>query len=92
MENWMLLGELAKNSNISDSTARRYANIFSEYIQSKSFGRITKYPPDSAAVFCRVAELYQEGRNTIEILEILPGEFSRIDGSKPEKSEDTWVR
>lgn len=90
MGNWMLLGELAKITKISDSTARRYANIFSEYIQSKSFGRITKYQLESAAVFNRVAELYQEGRNTVEILEILPQEFSRIDSSKPEKTEVKW--
>ena len=92
MGNWVLLGELAKMSKVSDSTARRYANIFSDYMQSKSFGRITKYQPESAAIFSRVSELYQEGRNTVEILDILPHEFPRLDGVKPEEPEVTWDR
>jgi hypothetical protein len=79
MAGWMLLGELAKDAKISDSTARRYANLFSAYLKSRSFGRTTKYLPDCLPVFLRVAELYQEGKNTIEILDMLPEEFPLAD-------------
>ena len=96
MGNWVLLGELAKMSQVSDSTARRYANIFKDYLHSKSFGRITKYQPESAAIFRRVAELYQEGRNTIEILDLLPQEFPRLSENEatipPEGATEAWER
>lgn len=73
---WLSIGEVAKQLGLAENTARRYVNLFKEYIHSKQFGRATKYAPESLEILSTVSRLYQEGLGTQEIQERLRGTYT----------------
>ncbi|HMM39308.1 MAG TPA: hypothetical protein PKB11_11180 [Desulfovibrio sp.] len=74
---WLSVADIARLTRIPAPTARRYASLFREFLPHRKTGRVTRYAPEAAGVFERIAALYQDGRVTTEIEEILRGEFSR---------------
>lgn len=74
MEEWLSIAEIADKSGIPENTARRYVGKFSDFIQVKSTGRAKKYPPETIGVVERISQLYQGGKSTDEIYELLSRE------------------
>jgi len=82
VEEWLSIAEIAEKTGIPENTARRYVGKFSDFIQVKSTGRAKKYPPDTIQVVERISQLYQAGKGTDEIYELLSREqplMVRID-------------
>ncbi len=75
MEKWLSIVEISRYLGLAENTARRYANLFDEYLKSRKFGRAIKYTEESLQVIGRVAALYQEGLGTEEIRSRLKDEF-----------------
>lgn len=75
MDSWLSIAEISKNLGLAENTARRYANLFSDYLVDRRFGRAIKYKSDSINVLGRVAALYQDGLGTDEIREKIHEEF-----------------
>lgn len=73
---WLSIAEVAKQLGLAENTARRYVNLFKEYINSKQFGRATKYDTESLEILSTVSRLYQEGLGTQEIQERLRGTYT----------------
>lgn len=87
VEEWQTINDLATRAGLAESTARRYASLFGEYLPAREFGRVKKYAPEAAQVLARIAELYQEGLGTPEVTVRLQGELPRTvdaDGGRRE--------
>jgi len=78
MENWLSVAQLSKVSEIPETTVRRYLNNLKEYFRSERIGRGKKYHPESIELLQRIAMLYSEDRETVEIKKILADEYSFV--------------
>ena len=74
-EQWLSLSETARLAGLPELTARRYANIFDDYLPSRNFGRCKKYMPNAAQILIRIENLYREGCDTSQISETLSREL-----------------
>lgn len=84
-EEWLTIVEIAKRLDLAENTARRYANLFGEYLRSRKFGRATKYHPDALNVLSTISQLYKDGMSTEEVRERLAEAFPQhIDAEDPE--------
>jgi DNA-binding transcriptional MerR regulator len=77
-EEWLTIAEIAQRTHLAENTARRYAKLFAAFLPSRTPGRTKHYPREAIAVLTRVAALYQAGRTTGDILDLLPQEFPRL--------------
>lgn len=77
LEDWQTINDLAARVSLAESTARRYASLFGEYLPAREFGRVKKYAPECGQILARIAELYQEGLGTPEVIVRLQGELPR---------------
>jgi len=75
MADWVSISEISEQLNIAENTARRYANLFKEFLIDKRFGRTTKYSVDAIKTIHRISSLYQKNFNTQEIHQILREEI-----------------
>jgi hypothetical protein len=75
---YLTIPELAKASNIPDSTCRRYIETFKSFFKPKYFGRVIKYPSDSVAVLKTIYLYYQDGKEREEIKELLREKHNEI--------------
>jgi len=80
---WHLIRDLAEKSGVPESTARRYARLFPEYMPAKSFGRIKKYPAESARVIALIHDCYRRGMTTAEVAENLKDHAPRVIELEP---------
>ncbi|HPH12132.1 MAG: hypothetical protein BWY90_01081 [Deltaproteobacteria bacterium ADurb.BinA014] len=71
MENLKRLTELSKESGVPESTIRRWIEAFRYYFAAKKIGRITYYSPACVSLITRIKSLYEAGKSTAEIEEIL---------------------
>lgn len=74
-EQWLSIDETARLAGLPEFTARRYANLFDDYLPSQIFGRQKKYLPEAVQILTRIESLYQEGFDTGEIYETLSREI-----------------
>ncbi|GBF33547.1 hypothetical protein DCCM_2649 [Desulfocucumis palustris] len=74
-ERWLSLNETARLAGLPEFTARRYANLFDDYLPSQIFGRQKKYLPEAVQILTRIESLYQEGFDTGEICDALSREI-----------------
>lgn len=80
---WNSVAEIARKTRIPAPTARRYASLFKEFLGGSKMGRVTKYPDESIPIFERISNLYQEGRVTHEIEDVLRSEVPRTIDVEP---------
>jgi chorismate mutase len=79
MENWLPLAEVARQSSIAESTARRYARLFAEYLPHGRDGRTVLYAPESIAILKHIGRLFSEGRTSNQVREVLRRDTGLID-------------
>ena len=78
MEQLQSINEIAQQLNISETTARRYTNTFSEFLHGVETGKGKKYPGQAVLVIKTIYELYQAGRSKEEIISSLQAKFKQI--------------
>jgi len=85
MKDWLSVSQLSKVSQIPETTVRRYLNNLEEYFRSEQIGRGKKYHPESLELLQRIAMLYSEDRETVEIKRILADEYSFVVDDEKER-------
>lgn len=71
MEDLKRLTQLSRESGVPESTIRRWIEKHRHYFAGKKIGKITYYPPAAVELITRIKSLYEAGRSTAEIEEIL---------------------
>ena len=79
----LTLPELARRAGISESTARRYAKQFTEFVPAESRGRVRTYSEEAITVMQRIKVLYDQGLGTEEVRQQLESEFQRTIDVEP---------
>src|SRR5690625_440596 len=87
MDKWLSISQLSEVTGIPETTVRRYANKFDKYFRYEHRGRGKKYHPDSIEIIKRIAFLFSEDYEFIDIDSILSKEFSFII-----KNEETTIQ
>ncbi|MFO7296304.1 MAG: MerR family transcriptional regulator [Clostridia bacterium] len=70
-EHWMTITEIAQQLNLPETTVRRYARVFADYIRSKTVGRTTRYPSETVQLFAQISELFRQGYTSRDVAEWL---------------------
>ncbi|MCA1743119.1 MAG: helix-turn-helix domain-containing protein [Desulfovibrionales bacterium] len=70
------LPELARKAEISESSARRYAKDFAEYMLTVDGGRFRRYKAESVQALQFIKKLYDAGHDKYYIRKSLSYEFS----------------
>lgn len=83
MEDWLTLPQLARELDVSDSTSRRWAAEFSEFLTSRGRGSGRRFHPEARQVLRRVSELFTAGLNTEQAAEALRREFTATTEVSP---------
>jgi hypothetical protein len=68
---WLTLSQMVKRANISETEAERIIIQFGKFLAARNFGDIIKYPPSTMEAVSLIADLYRQGWQTEEIIEIL---------------------
>jgi DNA-binding transcriptional MerR regulator len=79
-QKWISISEIAIELHIPENTARRYANLFKDYLIDKTFGRTTKYSESALDTVRSISNMYQKGLSTQEIKQ-------QLDTSHPKNYE-----
>lgn len=87
MENWLLISDLAAELDIAETTARRWARLFESFLPAKKFNRVTRYGPETVAIFTEIASLYKKGFTTEEIRHHLQQERPQALVVAPEEEQ-----
>lgn len=77
MEDWVSLPHIAREIDIPNSTARRWAATLDEFLISRGRGAGRRFHPDAREVLRRAKLLYGTGLGADQILEILRAEAPR---------------
>jgi len=86
-EEWRSLAAVARNLDVAESTARRWANLFEDFLQSKGHGAGRRFHSSAEDVLRRVRDLYAQNLSAHRIRETLTHEFSMfIDGDTPQNA------
>ncbi len=78
-ENWLPLAEVARRSNVPETTARRYARLFSDVLPHKRDGRTLLYAPEAGAILTRIGRLFSDGLSASQVSKALHAESQCID-------------
>lgn len=81
MENYINLEQISKESNIAESTIRRYINKFEFLFDINGEGRPKRYNKSCIPYLIKINEMYKSGFTTEEIKKSLRGE------SKPQEND-----
>lgn len=88
MREWLNIQELAHQTNIPDTTIRRYISKFSTFFIYKGGARSRRYEDTAVKVLIRIKQLYDDGHESEEVDNTLRNEFSVvIDGDNEESFE-----
>lgn len=71
------LPELARKSDVPESTCRRYIQQFPEYFTSSAVGRVKRYHPECVQALRTIKTMYEQGSTKDEILVVLSGKFTQ---------------
>jgi len=63
--------QIARETNIPEQTLRRYVDRFANLIDYRVYDRGKKFPQETVELFKTIYSLYQEGKKTEEIYEII---------------------
>lgn len=87
---WLNIQELADQTNIPDTTIRRYISKFGAFFIFKGGARSRRYEDTAVKVLIRIKQLYDNGHESEEVDNTLRKEFAVIiDGDKEEPFEKT---
>lgn len=86
---YLTVAEIAEQTDIPNSTCRRYLATFEAFFAVKGGSRLKKYEGSAVDVLKRIKGLYEEGLETNEIFDVLKGEFPLVvnDEEQRESSE-----
>lgn len=75
---YISFGELIREVDLSESTARRYIETFKSYIPSRKFNKYTKYEREAIAIMYLIAKGYEEKKTVAEIKTELDRRFKQV--------------
>jgi DNA-binding transcriptional MerR regulator len=78
MKKWLSIIELAEETNIPDTTIRRYISKFPHFFSYKGGTRAKRYENTSIKVLVRIKNLFDEGYETDLVESTLKNEFALI--------------
>lgn len=85
MKEWLDVPQLAEQTNLPDSTVRRYLVKFKQFFSYKGGKRSRRYESSAIRVLLRIKALYAEGFETAEVTKTLLNEFPVVtDGEQSE--------
>jgi DNA-binding transcriptional MerR regulator len=76
LDDWITLPQLARELNIAESTARRWASSFQELLPSKGRGSGRRFHPQAREVLRRAHVLFESGLTTEQVSDVLHREFA----------------
>lgn len=79
MENWLPLAEVARRGNIPESTARRYARLFDEFLPHTRDGRTVLYAPECGTTLQHIGQMFADGRTAAQVQESLRRDAATIE-------------
>lgn len=85
MREWLNIQELAYQTNIPDTTIRRYISKFSTFFIHKGGARSRRYEDTAVKVLIRIKQLYDDGHESEEVDNTLRSEFSVVIDGDTEK-------
>lgn len=89
MRQWLTITELAEQTNIPDTTIRRYIAKFPDFFTFKGGSRSRRYEDTAIKVLVRIKNLYDAGYETDQVDAFLRKEFAVIiDGDKEVEDND----
>lgn len=78
MEGWKPLTTLARQAEVPEASARRYAETFSPYFRSRKVGKVRLYDPACMPLLRVISETYAQGSRTPEVEEVLSLRFGQV--------------
>ena len=78
MEGWKPLTTLARQAEVPEASARRYAETFSPYFRSRKVGKARLYDPACTPLLRVISETYAQGSRTPEVEEVLSLRFGQV--------------
>ena len=91
---YITISEIAEQTDIPNSTCRRYLASFESFFLVKGGSRLKKYEEHAIDVLKRIKDLYENGMDTQEIHNVLANEFPVVingDEEEAKKSEQAPV-
>lgn len=78
MVEYLSVGDVARQTGLPETTVRRYATLYASYIETRRYGRSTKYAPSAVDVIRSISALYASGKETVEVSAILQGTMPQV--------------
>ena len=72
------LPEIARLAGLPETTARRYARQYADFLPSHSQGRVKKFKPECVRIMQHIKNLYDEGMSQEVVRDVLSKEYSRL--------------
>ena len=92
VEKWLSVSQLSDETEIPETTLRRYIRNFSEYLRFEKIGRGMKYHPDSIVILKRIYSLYNDNYETLEIKKMLDMDFPiNVEDSEDKKYSNSLL-
>lgn len=89
MEGWKPLTTLARQAEVPEASARRYAETFSPYFRSRKVGKVRFYDPACMPLLRVISETYAQGSRTPEVEEVLSSRFGQVHEVVTPRQETT---
>lgn len=89
--NYLTISEICKETDVSNSSCRRYLSEFDGFFSVKGGGRVKKYEEQAVNVIMRIKHLYDEGKDKDEIYNVLVNEFPLVIDGEEEQSNNESV-
>lgn len=87
-DEWLTLPQIARLLDIAESTARRWAKAFEEFLPSRGRGAHRRFAPPAVDVFQKIKVLYDAGHTTEFVREHLQAQFpTTIDAELVEEKQ-----
>lgn len=87
MEKWLSISQLSEITGIPETTVRRYTNKFINYFRYEKRSRGKKFHPGSVEVLNRIAALYADDYEAMEIENALAKDFPINIGNDEETTK-----
>lgn len=92
MEGWKPLATLAREADVPEASARRYAETFSAFFRSRRAGKAMLYDPEAVDVLRAVSNAFGEGRRRPEVQELLAARFGQLHEVEPVRDDVVATR
>lgn len=84
---YLTITEIAEQTDIPNSTCRRYLSTFEAFFMFKGGSRLKKYESSAVNVLKRIKGLYEEGLESHEIFDVLKNEFPLVVNGDEQQRE-----